>query len=449
MNSFADKNIVVMGLGRFGGGLSVTRWLVDSGSRVTLSDSSDRESLQSSITQLEMLCAEDRLNIVLGPHDTALLNNADLLVVNPAVPKPWQNEFIEYALSKQIQVTTEIEIALSKIDTDRIIAVTGSAGKSTTSAMIHHVLQSNGHDAILAGNIGGSLLNSLDQINPQTIVVLELSSAMLHWLWQEKTTNTFEARLPQIACVTNFMPNHLDWHGDLDHYQDSKQRILQSLTKNSIAILGESVCDWKSVVPNDVRCVVSNASIEGCSVLGKHNETNAAMAVEAVAAMLDSDQRELLIDAVKSFAGLSHRLNHCHRVAGIHFYNDSKSTVPEATIRAFEALCERYQPSQIHLIAGGYDKGSDLAAIANLTNHIAGLYAIGSTAKALCQGGVRNAIESKDLSTAVEAAFERAKSGDVILLSPGCASWDQFANYEQRGNLFETVARSCQERSSC
>ncbi|MDF1808860.1 MAG: UDP-N-acetylmuramoyl-L-alanine--D-glutamate ligase [Phycisphaerales bacterium] len=451
MYDFSNKNIIVMGLGRFGGGLGITRWLVGAGAKVIVTDTSDSESLQASLDRLNDLIENNRIRVVLGPHDPSVLDGADMLVVNPAVPMPWENSFIEHARSAGILVTTEIQIALSVIPNARVIAVTGSAGKSTTSAMIHHVLDDIGRHSILAGNIGGSLLNHLDELTDDTVIVLELSSAMLHWLWDPQLQQVLKAKKPCIACMTNFMPNHLDWHGNVEHYEQSKQRLLQAISTDGTVILNHSISSWESHVREDVKVVIPSDPITGGVLLGRHNAINTSMAVEAVFAIVKPDEhiKSKIVHSAKEFAGLPHRLNRCHVTSGVEFYNDSKSTVPDASVRAIDALSVKYQREQIHLIAGGYDKGSDLSAISDTAQALAGLYAIGATSESLCSNAADHAFQCNSLERAIHCAFDRAKNGDVIVLSPGCASWDQFTNYEERGELFESLSKQCRRGTSC
>jgi len=436
-NAYANKRIVVMGLGRFGGGVGVTRWLVESGASVLITDPADAESLSASLGQLADLIANNQLEIVHAPHDPSMLDDTDILVVNPAVPVPWNNPFIQEAQSRSITITTEIEIAYRQLNPDRIIAITGSAGKSTTSAMIHHILESTGCDAILAGNIGGSLLGRLDQINADTVIVLELSSAMIYWLWGCDRADE-PMPYPKAACITNYAPNHLDWHGDETHYLESKQRLISILGDDSTAILGESIANWATHTRAEVRVI--DDEISQCAIPGKHNATNAAMAVGGALAIAASADRVAMVEAVRGFAGLPHRLNRCHEGGGIVFFNDSKSTTPAATLLAVDAVGEQIPREHIHLIAGGADKGSDLSPIANLAASLAGLSTIGTTGPSLAQHA--NASYCETLDAAMARAINAAKPGDAIVLSPGCASWDQFANYEHRGERFVELAKA-------
>ena len=440
---FKGKRVVVMGLGRFGGGLGVSRWLLRAGAEVTITDRQDADALSESIGHLAEFQCSGRLQIVHGEHDIALLEGADILVVNPAVPEPWNNLFIECARMSGLRVTTEIEIAYRQLDPRQVVAVTGSAGKSTTSAMIHHALTSAGQHSILSGNIGGSLLDQLCTVFADTVVVLELSSAMLYWLWgREDRDGSLPG--PKVGCITNCTPNHLDWHGGYEHYQSSKQLLMKALPTDSLAVLGDSVQAWGNDVRANVCVIRAQDQINDCAVLGLHNATNAAMALRASVEMFDgSDSAESstakLVSAIKGFTGLAHRLSKCHEADGIVFYNDSKSTVPEATCLAVEALSSRVSSSQIHLIVGGYDKGSDLSSIASLSNQLAGIYTIGTTGVSLAQAmGVDDCIT---LKRAVGLAVERSEPGDFIVLSPGCASWDQFESYEQRGEAFVSLAK--------
>ena len=445
-SALSDKRVVVMGLGRFGGGLGITRWLIESGADVFVTDPADEQTLDSSIAQLNDLRASGRLEITLGPHDPTMLDDADVLVVNPAVPMPWNNPFIQSARDQGMLVTTEIEIAYSHLDPKNVIAVTGSAGKSTTSAMIHHALVATGRHAILAGNIGGSLLGQLESITDDTVLVIEFSSAMLYWLWGSPNS-TIGSQGPKVGCVTNCTSNHIDWHGDQTHYQRSKELLLSVLHAGSHVLVSESLESWLPLT-NASPCVIKHAhAMTECTTPGMHNAINAAMALRAVMMFDETIEIDRAQDAIRSFAGLPHRLERCHRVNAITFYNDSKSTVPQATLLAVEAVSACKPKHQIHLIAGGYDKGSDLSSIAALHDQLAGLYTIGATGPSLACN--ERAIACQTLDVAVAKAYERAQCGDVIILSPGCASWDQYSNYEERGERFVSLVKAISEVHPC
>ncbi len=426
-----NAKVLVMGLGRFGGGLGITRYLLRQGAHVTINDRSTREELR---VPLEILGEHPNLTIVLGHHDPVLLKDIDVLVVNPAVPCPWENEFISAALENGINITTEIEIAYRQLNPSNIIAITGSAGKSTTSAMTHHILRALKFPSVLGGNIGGSLLDPLDQITKGTTVVLELSSAMLYWLWGRDTKSPPDHSA--VACVTSYNPNHLDWHHDEAHYLACKKSILNA---NSKTVLPESLKHWA----NDSTHIISAAdAVQGCAVPGQHNAMNAALAIACIHEIHPNIPFTQLIDAVRTFPGLPHRLHRCFEYQGVTYFDDSKSTTPQATLLAVDSL-ESIAPRQrIHLIVGGYNKGSDLTPIAKLAPDLAGLYCIGTTAPSIVDVAGTNAYHTQTLERAMDKIQSHLSFGDLVLLSPGCASWDQFENYEHRGRRFVELAKS-------
>jgi UDP-N-acetylmuramoylalanine--D-glutamate ligase len=429
--SFKDTNVLVMGLGRFGGGLGVTRFLLREGARVILNDRSSADELA---TPLKELGDHRNLTLALGHHDPSVLDNIDILVVNPAVPRPWDNAFINAAAARGIRVTTEIEIAYRLLNPDRVIAITGSAGKSTTSAMTHHALRALDIPSVLGGNIGGSLLDQLDTITPDTTIVLELSSAMLYWLWGRSTID--QPTHPAVSCVTSYNPNHLDWHADETHYLASKKLIL---TPDRDSVLPESLHDWANL---NSRILTGNDAIEGCAVPGHHNAMNASFAIACIRGLHPHLSESDLIPAVQAFTGLPHRLHRSFEHQGVIYFDDSKSTTPQATLLAIKALETIAPRDRIHLIAGGYDKGSDLTPIANLAPELAGLYCIGTTAQSIVSASRSNAFNCNTLDHAMHQIHTRTQEGHLVLLSPGCASWDQFENYEQRGRRFVELAKA-------
>lgn len=428
----AGARVTVMGLGRFGGGLGVTRYLARQGAQVLLTDLASADALATPLATLTPLVERSDVTLRLGEHNVSDFTTCDLVVASPAVPRPWENRFLRAAQAAGIPITTEIELALRALPAGvRTLGVTGTAGKSTTSAMLHATLAAHapGH-AHLGGNIGGSLLDSLDAIRSGDDVVLELSSAMLHWLRQT------DALHPDVAVLTTFAPNHIDWHGNAEHYRASKQVLFDVLRPGTTAVLGSDVNGFR--VPNGVReiCVKPTDRISELAVPGAHNARNAGAAVCAASVFIP---RDIAISTVRLFAGLPHRLQRITPTPdNLHAFNDSKSTTPEATQLAVDA-CAPLGP--VRLIAGGADKGVDLSPIASLTDRLAGLYTIGATGPAIASAAI-GAHPCGDLDTAVRTALNHASPGDVLLLSPGCASWDQFDNYERRGERFAELVRA-------
>ena len=283
-------------------------------------------------------------------------------------------------------------------------------------------------------------------------IVLELSSAMLHWLpgWS-----------PHVAVVTNLADNHKDWHGSFEHYAASKRKVLDFQRAGDAAVLGAGVADWP--VREGVRRIVvsEDKGLPPLAIPGAHNRANAAAALAAARALVPGLEADAARAAAATFPGLPHRLQFVGEFGGVRYYNDSKATTPEATLLALASLREGGAGPRVHLIAGGYDKGTDLTPLARCGAH--GMYAIGATGQQLVrtrgQGSATVAAQSRGHATleavhcvtldrAVEAAVRAAEPGEVVLLSPGCASWDQFENYEKRGERFVEFVHSWVARRS-
>lgn len=429
---------MVMGLGRFGGGLGVTRWLLDHGARVIVTDTDDEKTLQDALAPLAPDIAAGRLQLRLGGHVEDDFREADLVVVNPAVPHPWDNPYLDVARANGTPLTTEIRLVTERLDRTRVVGITGSAGKSTTTAMINHILSECGHRTHLGGNLGGSLLTTLSDVRQGDFVVLELSSAMLHWLDAGAGQPDDAGWSPHVAVLTNLTPNHLDWHQTIEHYEQSKRNIFRF-----------QVDDDHQVTEEDIHIRRPLA----LQLPGEHNQTNGLMAMLAALRLANVMPGEAAA-ALSTFAGLPHRMQLVAEHDGRRFFNDSKSTTPEATLLAVESF---KRPSTVHLIAGGYDKGIDLAPIAHLRPRLAGLYTIGATGAWLAREAAAHSVPgsvgsgmvtaSETLENAIDAAISRMSSGDVLVLSPGCASWDQFDHYEDRGERFSMLVEASLSQS--
>lgn len=413
---------VVMGLGRFGGGVAAARHLATRGADVLATDLGSGETLAGAIADLEGLPIRFRLE----GHAVEDFADADLVVVNPAVPRPWENPFLEAARAGGARLLTEIRLAIARRPAANLIGITGTAGKSTTAAMVQHALERvlPDLDAHLSGNIGGSLLD--DPPPPSSSLVLELSSFMLHWTSGEGGRP--EDRVtPGVAAVTNLAPNHLDWHVDFEHYARCKRSIASP----------SPICESPILVENGTEPRPEDAGFR-LRIPGDHNRSNAGLACRialAHAAVRTPERSRDELEpafrtALESFPGLPHRLESLGQFRGIHAFNDSKSTTPEATALAVASFDDA---SRVHLIVGGYDKGVDLAGLTALASNVASLHGIGATGPRIAKdvGQVH-----PDLGAAVRSIMAQARAGDVILLSPGCASWDQFDNFEARGSAF-------------
>jgi UDP-N-acetylmuramoylalanine--D-glutamate ligase len=400
-------------------------------------------------------------------------------VVNPAV-KPG-NVFVATAQASGARLTSEIELGLARWGARggwaRTVAVTGSAGKSTTSSLVAAglgaALQAHGGKAVLAGNIGVSVLAALEELGEMDWLVLELSSFQLERL----RTLAFA---PQVALVTNLSANHLDWHGSMADYRSAKQVLLAHQQAGQVAVLGEGeVQEWVTAAGVQRRNgLVDLAQVPELVIPGMHNRGNAAMALAAIDAALQSwlapakqaQAATAARQAVAVFPGLAHRLCLVHEANGVRFFDDSKSTTPQATATALSA----FPPGTVNLILGGYDKGSDFSGLLPLVaarcRSVATIGQIGPVladglrrARAVLEeqtqhgaaidighncGGVRWARTDPlrihacgTLPEAMQTLLLRASAGEVVLLSPGAASWGEFTNYEERGAAFAALAK--------
>ena len=414
-----------MGLGHFGGGLAVARWMARRGAVVTVTDVADETALADAMAELrnEPIAAWH-----LGGHQRKDFRDADLVVVNPAV-RP-NNSYLAIARRLATPLSSETELFLRACPAP-VIGVTGSAGKSTTAAMTHAILRADGRRVWLGGNIGHSLLEDLERIRPQDWVVLELSSFQLRHLM-------LEVHMPRVAVVTNCFPNHLDWHGSYDRYVAAKQRILTGQTPDDLAVLGWKDTEsgsWSRQVRGHLLTLVDEAAIPPLGVPGKHNRHNAVCAATAAAGV--GCARESIRSALASFRALSQRLEPLETIAGRRFVNDSTATTPESTVAALQTV-----DGPVWLLAGGSDKGINLEPLAMAVIELArGAAFFGAT------GGVlrdRVAALAPDfpctavvtMGEALDWCWQRSSRGDCILLSPACASHDQFQNFRQRGEHF-------------
>lgn len=414
-----------MGLGHFGGGVSAARWLARRGAVVTVTDLADEKALARS---LAALADEPIARFHLGGHREADFRDAHLVVVNPAV-RPG-NRFLKIAIDAGAQLTSEIELFLNACPA-RIIGVTGSNGKSTTAAMTAAILQADGRRAWLGGNLGGSLLDRLQHISRHDWVVLELSSFQLWHL-------SPQVRMPDVAVVTNCSPNHLDWHGRYDHYLAVKQRILTGQSPDDLAVLNTldaEVASWGHLVQGRRLPLVPAAAIPSLSVAGEHNRINAVCA--ATAAIGAGCSWQAVRHALASFSALPGRLEMFAVIGGRRFYNDTTATTPNSTIAALGTL-----QGPTWLLAGGSDKGIDFSRLtATIVRRASGAAFYGAVRKLLHSQVISRApgfpcTTAETMDEALWWCRQRSRPGDCIVLSPACASHDQFQNFHQRGVKF-------------
>ncbi len=351
---FDGQRATVMGLGHFGGGAAAARWLATQGAVVTVTDLADETTLAAA---LQSLAAAPIAAFHLAGHREEDFRQAELVVVNPAV-RP-NNPWLAVARANGARLTTEIEVFLENCPATSI-GVTGSNGKSTTSAMIAAILQAAGRKTWLGGNIGGSLLDHLHEIGPGDGVVLELSSFQLSYLRPETP-------LPHIGVITSFSPNHLDWHASMDDYAAAKQILLQRQRRDDLAVLNthdRRLASWDRLVRGRLLPLAADEELPELQVPGWHNRLNAACA--ATAALGAGCSREAIDRGLRSFRGLPQRMQRIAEIEGRTFYNDSTSTTPESTIAALESV-----GGPALLLAGGHDKGLDFSEMVETIGRLA------------------------------------------------------------------------------
>lgn len=480
---FRGRRVTIMGLGHFGGGVAAARWLARQGAHVTVTDLADATVLAKPLRELADVSLDayhlggqglDGLGCDEQGCDACWADDfrrADLVVVNPAV-RP-ENRWLRVAAASGARLTTEIGLFLDACPAP-IIAVTGSNGKSTTAAMIAAILRADGRRTWLGGNIGGSLLDRLDQggngrddgprhdaeghtgesrIGVDDWVVLELSSFQLHHLGSvsELASGTElasespgEKRWPRVAVVTNCTPNHLDWHPDWEHYRASKQRLLVRQASDAIAVLNTddpTVASWRHLVRGQCLTPVACSTIPSLRIPGLHNRVNAACA--AAAAMAIGCSQTAMLHALQTFETLPQRLRPIATVARRTFYDDAAATTPESTIAALHALHALKCP--VWLLAGGRDKGCDLGPLAaTIAEKTRGVAFFGDVGPALHDAVRRCALsppsmDTKTLPDALAWCWNRAKPDETILLSPACASDSAFRNYRHRAEVFAAL----------
>jgi len=452
---FAGKRVLIMGLGRFGGGVDSAEFAAKAGAKVIITDLASRRQLSDSISQLEEF---PDIEFHLGSHNAIDFEQADIIVANPAVPG--DNEFLELARRHNKFITSQINIFF-QLCPALIIGITGANGKSTTAALTAHLLRSasderraTGDEHVwLGGNIGNEpLLTRLDQIAPDDLVVLELSSFQIEQLAQIP-------KAPTVALLTNLTPNHLDRYGTFVDYCAAKESIFKfqkpgdKFPAVSIFNAEDKVgAEWFGKYKKDAgrNCITFSADdvseqIRKCFPLpGRANLSNLAAAL-AIARHFGIDDGELKT-SLPQFKALSHRLELVAKTDGISWYNDSKATTPESTIAAIEAF---EQPTII--IVGGYDKNIAFDELGQkIAESAKAAILIGQTAEKIADAiekelatevteDTERAIKIEivdSLAEAVELASQLAVIGDVVLLSPACASYDMFDNFQHRGREF-------------
>lgn len=430
-----NKNILVVGLGV--SGVATARFLINRGASVTVSDQKEEQETGFE----EPLIREPGIRMELGPHRIETFERADLIVVSPGVPHTILP--IRRAKEQGIPVIGEIELA-SRFITEPIVAVTGTNGKTTTTTLLGKMLEDSGFKVFVGGNIGKPLIAYADREEKAEIVVVEVSS------FQLDTIDTFRAN---VAVLLNITEDHMDRYPDLDAYTKSKARIFKNQQYNDTAMLNGSDPVVRSLSRDILsRKVFFSSKEEGVAISdesiisqenmsqllsdlklpGKHNMENAAAA--SLAALTAGGTFEGVRTALRKFKGLPHRLEYIDTLNGVDFFDDSKATNVDSVAKALETF-ER----PVVLIMGGRNKGSKFHTLRDLIGrHTKKLIVIGEAKEDIKAelGDIKPVETATSMEDAVFKAYNAAKPGDIVLLSPACASFDMYNSYAQRGEDF-------------
>jgi UDP-N-acetylmuramoylalanine--D-glutamate ligase len=449
------RRVTVQGLGLFGGGVGVTRFLARHGARVTITDTRSAEDLAPAIAALEGI----PVRFVLGEHRREDFEGADLVVANPAVAPT--NVWLTIARAASVPITSEIELFLRACPA-RIAAVTGTQGKSSTCNTLLQLLVADGQRAHLGGNIGGSLLDAAESMRADDAVVLELSSYQLETL-PSVIGGPGEHPRVEVVCVTNVLADHLDRHGTLEDYAAAKRRILAlaSAVQGAAVLSAEDarLASWTEPNLRRIDAFPTRPPDRGLNVSDGHfraererlgrvadlrlpgafQRENTLLALGIARELGAAPER--LARAISDLAGLPHRLQDLGVVAGHRVWDNGVSTTPDSTASALVALAARGEP--VTLLAGGQAKALPLEALARTAAQRARrAITFGASgaelARAFRAAGLE-VLECADLEQAVERAFAHMEAGEALLFSPACASFDRHLNFQDRARAFRAA----------
>ena len=449
----SGKRVLVVGLARTG--IATALFCAAHGARVTATEERPEAEVSEAAEKLRAAGAA----LALGGHPPNLFLEHDLIIVSPGVPAALP--LLQMARSHEIPVWSEIELAWRMLR-GRLIAITGSNGKTTTTALTAHILDAAHIPMLVGGNIGTPLISRVESSSDSTVTVAEVSSFQLEMI---------EAFRPDVGVMLNVTPDHLDRHISVEEYARAKARLFENQIERDAAVLNADDPGAAQLLPSRpqifwfsrLKRVVAGAFLRGddivfrrdgmetvllrrdeISLRGEHNVENVLAA--CIAARLAGAEPAEIVAGVHSFAGVEHRLQFVAEINGVSFYNDSKATNVDAALKAIEAFS-----SPLILILGGKDKGSDYTLLREPLRHRVRLvYLIGAAAEKIGAqlAGSVPVEHVGNLERAVREGFERARPGDTVLLAPACASFDQFENFEHRGRVFKQLVERLEHESS-
>ena len=447
---FENKKIVILGLAR--SGVAAAKFLAKRGCDITINDLKENHD-SDMLNELKSL----GVNIILGSHPDDLINSGvDYLIKNPGVPI--DHKYVLEARELGVPVINEVEMAYLSIPKEKnikILAITGSNGKTTTTTLTYNYLKENGSKVILAGNIGYPLCSFIDDLEEDTTIVMEISCQQLE---------NIEKFKPDVAIMTNIVEAHIDFMKTYEHYKYVKSKLLSNQTESDVAILNKENADLLDAVKDaksNKKYFSSKEEIDGAylkdnavyyydekiidisdiKLRGIHNLENIMASVMAVKEFNCST--EAIVKVLKTFTGVEHRLEYVDTINGRIFYNDTEATNIKCAQIALDSFTE---PTII--ILGGLERGQNFNDLAPHSKNIKAIIAMGECRERVREFGqsINKPVYMCDYITdATEKAYEISDEGDVILLSPGSASWDQYKECEERGSLFKETALKIKE----
>jgi UDP-N-acetylmuramoylalanine--D-glutamate ligase len=447
------KRVLVVGLARTG--VATALFCAARGANVAATDSRTENAIGEAVAPLRAA----GVHLELGGHREKTFLEQNLIIPSPGVPA--DAPLLQAARAKGIAIWSEIELA-DRFLKGRLIGITGSNGKTTTTSLIEHILRRAGTPTVLAGNIGTPLISRAEQTNDATITVVELSSFQLELI---------ESFRPDISVFLNLTPDHLDRHHTLAAYGAAKARIFENQTEADSAVLNADDPATTKYAPSTPQVfwfsrkqrVAQGAFVQKDEVVfrhegkeevvlklqdiplaGAHNVENVVAAVAAT--RLAGASSSAIAKGIRSFSGVEHRLEFVAEIGGVRYFNDSKATNVDATMKALEAF-----PGRILVILGGKDKGSDYTALQKLLREKVILALLIGAASEKIEKQIAGSVAIERAGTierAVEIASHAARPGDVVLLAPACASFDQFENYEHRGRNFKDLVHQLERQAA-
>lgn len=439
-----NKSVLVVGIGI--SGLSTIKALYRLGAKIFIFDNKKAEDLEAILEEVRNI----PMDMFLGQEEMDL-RGIDLVIKSPGVPP--SAKIIKNALEMKIEIITDIELGYCLSSTENIIAITGSNGKTTTTYLVGETFEKSGYNTFVVGNIGVGILEKIDSIKSQDIMIIEASS------FQLENTSKFK---PKVSLILNISPDHLDWHGSYESYIKSKMKIFKNQDENDFTVLNyddqmvrsfaseiKASIIWfsskkilhRGIYIEDNKIIINMGEkrelldIDELKVIGRHNLENVLAAIGIFYAM--GLPHIIIKEELRNFKGVEHRLEYVLEKSKRKFYNDSKGTNSDASIKAIEAL-----DGNIILIAGGYNKSLEFDDfVKSFGGKVKFLILLGDTKEKIqrtaLKYGFKDSYLVDNMDQAVNLAYKLSSTGDNILLSPACASWDMYKSFEERGKAFK------------